>query len=97
MRITNQNQTPVPSTETNVGAAEASGNDPVSPTGPHLFQPAQTSSVVPSFELRSLTSALQQLPSIRDDVVAATIGRLAAGQLQSPAALEATAQAILGQ
>jgi hypothetical protein len=97
MRITNQNQTPVPSTESNASAAEASGNDPVSPTGPHLFPPTQTSSVVPSFELRSLTAALQQLPSIRDESVAATINRIAAGQLQSPAALEATAQAILGQ
>ena len=96
MRITNQNQTPVPSTETNVSAAEASGNDPLALNPPHLFQPTQTSSVVPSFELRSLTAALQQLPSIRDDAVAATIGRLAAGQLQSSAAVEATAQAILG-
>jgi hypothetical protein len=96
MRITNQNQTPVPSFDTNTNAVPASGNEPTSPTTPHLFDSSATSGLTPSFEMRSLTAALQQLPSVRDEAVAATLRRLAAGQLNSPAAVQATANAILG-
>lgn len=96
MRIGNQNQTPLSSTENSTSTTPASGND-AAPTTSHVAGSTQASSLMPSFELRSLTAALQQIPSIRSEVVAETTRRLAAGQLQSPAALEATARAILGE
>jgi hypothetical protein len=97
MRITNQNQMPIPSTETNTNAAAASAGDAPTATTSHLSASLQEPQLVPSFELRSLTAALQQIPSTRNEVVSATMRRLASGQLQSPAALEATANAILGE
>ena len=97
MRITNQNQPPIPSTDNKA--------DPAAPSPRNDATPASTSSsttaslpvsLVPSFELFSLTSTLQHVPPLRQEVIAETIRRLATGQLRTPAALEQTARAILG-
>lgn len=57
---------------------------------------AQDYDLMPSFELLSLNAVLTQVPPVRQDVISETIRRLAAGDLQSPSALEQTANAILG-
>lgn len=98
MRITNQNQTPVPSADTNADTAPTPRNDsavPASPA-PSVSFPSFPTSLVPSFELFSLTSTLQEVPPVRQQVIAETVRRLAAGQLQTSSALEQTARAILG-
>jgi hypothetical protein len=51
---------------------------------------------VPSFEFLSLTATVQQIPPVRQEVVAETLRRLTEGQPQTPAALEQNARAILG-
>jgi hypothetical protein len=100
MRITNQNQIPVPSQDNSNSkdAAPAPGNDVAasasSPTS-STSRPYPVS-LVPSFELLSLTSTLQHIPPVREDVIAETVRRLATGQLKTPAAVEQTARAILG-
>ncbi len=98
MRITNQNQPPIASTDNKTDpAASARRNDAAaSASSPSSPPPSVPVSLVPSFELFSLTSTLQHIPPLRQEVIAETIRRLAAGQLQSPAALEQTARAILG-
>lgn len=96
MRITNQNQIPIPSTESNASATAASGSDAPVTTTSHSSGSLQEPHLVPSFELRSLTAVLQQIPTTRSAVVSAAIHRVATGQLQTPDALEATASAILG-
>lgn len=98
MRITNQNQTPVPSADTNADTAPTPRNDPAVPASPtpSVSFPTFPVGLVPSFELFNLTSTLQEVPPVRQQVVAETVRRLAAGQLQSSSALEQTARAILG-
>ena len=100
MRITNStpitpdnvaNQTTRPDNTTNQAAATASGSSASSSLALMAF------SLVPSFELLNLDATLAQIPAVRQDVLAATIRRLASGALQSPAALDATANAILGE
>ncbi len=97
MRITNQNQTPIASTDNKTDpAAPPPRNDAASTSSSSSTPPSVPVSLVPSFELLSLTSTLQHIPPLRQEVIAETIRRLAAGQLQTPAALEQTARAILG-
>lgn len=98
MRITNQNQSPHPSTENRTDAAPTARNDAAASSSPASSSslPSFPDSLVPSFELFSLTSTLQQVPPVRQEVVAETVRRLADGQLQTPSALEQTARAILG-
>ncbi|SRR5579875_2283759 len=97
MRITNQNQTPIASTDNKTDpAAPTPRNDATSMSSSSSTPPSVPVSLVPSFELLSLTSTLQHIPPLRQEVIAETIRRLAAGQLQTPAALEQTARAILG-
>jgi|GEM_PF-3132267 hypothetical protein len=98
MRITNQNQTPVPSTgnradtpptpRSDAAASASSASSSTFPSFPDVL--------VPSFELLSLTAALQQVPPVRQEVIAETVRRLNTGELQTPTALEQTARAILG-
>jgi hypothetical protein len=97
MRITNQNQPPAPSLNTSPDAA-APRNDSVSGvSSPPPSTPASMPvSLVPSFELLRLTAVLQQVPPVRQEVITETVRRLLAGQLQTPAALQQTAGAILG-
>ena len=54
-------------------------------------------SVVPSFELFNLTGAMAQIPAVRQDALAQTIQRLAAGDLQDLSAIDQTANVILGR
>ncbi|HTU23712.1 MAG TPA: hypothetical protein VMG10_37085 [Gemmataceae bacterium] len=100
MQITNQNQTPVPSADnsTSADAAQTSRNDSAAPASSSSSSsfPSFPDSLVPSFELFSLISTLQQVPPVRQDVVAETVRRLSAGDLQSSGAVEQTANAILG-
>lgn len=98
MRITNQNQSPLPSTDNRTDAAPTARNDAaaLSSSAPSSSFPAFPANLVPSFELFSLTTTLQQVPPVRQEVVAETVRRLADGQLQTPSALEQTARAILG-
>ncbi len=99
MRITNQNQPPVSSTTNNSAEpapgsrnkAAASASSPSDPTSRSF-----PVSLVPSFELLNLTATLQHIPPVREDVIAETVRRLAAGELQTPSAGERTARAILG-
>lgn len=98
MRITNQNQPPVPPADNSAEAVPAPRSDaavPVSPA-PSVSYPTFPVGLIPSFELFSLTSTLQEVPPVRQEVVAETLRRLASGQLQTTSALDRTARAILG-
>jgi hypothetical protein len=100
MRITNPNQPPVPSTDNSVSAdaAPVTGHD-VPASSSSVASATSRSypvSLVPSFELLNLAATLQQVPPVREDVIAETVRRLATGELQSPSAVEQTARAILG-
>jgi hypothetical protein len=96
MRITNQNQTPVPSNGNNAEPTPAPRNDASSPVSSSSHSPSSPVGMEPSFEFLSLTAALNQIPLVRQDVISDTIDRLEAGQLQTPSALEQTARAMLG-
>lgn len=100
MRITSQNQTPVPSTDkTNTpDAAPTQRNETAASSSSPRASTSRSypDSLVPSFDLFSLTATLQEIPPVRADVIAETIRRLAEAQLQTPTALEQTARAILG-
>lgn len=99
MRISNQTPgSPPDATTSSILRADNASTNPT----PHLSTSsapevsAQDLSMVPSFELLSLYAVLVQIPPVRQDVVSETIRRLQSGQLQSPTALEQTANAILG-
>lgn len=100
MRIANPNQTPVPSSETNADSASAARTSAAPPSAstsaPTPAVSVQAFSMVPSFELLSLTATLKQIPPVRQEVLAETIRRLAAGDFRSADTLEKTAAAILG-
>ena len=104
MRI--NNQTPVNSTDSTTSSTPRSDN--ANPSAPNsaaasLGTPsspavsAQDFSMVPSFELQTLTAMLAKVPPVRQDVLAETIRRLTSGDLQTPSALEQTARALLGE
>ena len=97
MQITNQNPLPAPSIDNGTDAASTARNDSASaaPSAGSSTSPSYPVSLVPSFELFSLTSVLQRIPPVREQVIAETIQRLDAGQLETPTALEQTASAIL--
>ena len=57
---------------------------PLPPRRTRLLLLPRAYSLVPSFELQSLNALLQQVPPVREDVVAETIQRLASGQLRPP-------------
>jgi hypothetical protein len=98
MRITNQNQTPVPPSDNSADAVSTPRHEAAAPSSPapSVSYPSFPISLVPSFELFSLTSTLSEVPPVRQQVVAETVRRLAAGQLQTTSALDQTARAILG-
>lgn len=98
MRITNQNQPPVPPSDNNADAVPTPHNDSTisASPAPSVSYPSFPVGLVPSFELFSLTSTLQEVPPVRQQVVAETLRRLASGELQNTSALEQTARAILG-
>jgi hypothetical protein len=94
MRITNATN-PTPAASIDNPTAQAPRTEGVASGVPASSLPAQTSSLVPSFDLLTLHAALRQLPAIRSDAVAETVRRLASGQLRTPDALAQTAGAIL--
>lgn len=94
MRVTNQNQPPVPSPDNNPEAAPTPRNDSSGYASPSLHSP--TDSLEQSSELLGLTNTLQQVPPVRQEAVAEAVRRLASGELRSANALEQTARAILG-
>lgn len=98
MRITNQNQPSVPPADNNADAVPTPRTDATATSAPtpSVSYPSFPVGLVPSFELFSLTSTLQEVPPVRQEVVAETLRRLAAGQLQTTSALDQTARAILG-
>jgi hypothetical protein len=99
MRINNQPPVSSPDSAT---ASIPRADKASSTSAPHIASSsvpavsAQDYSVVPSFELQSLTAMLAEVPPVRQDVVSETIRRLEAGDLQSHSALMQTANAILG-
>jgi hypothetical protein len=101
MRITNQNQTQVPTNDASTSAdpATTSRTDAAGPASslPSLTSQTFPVNLVPSFELLSLQATLQHIPPVRADVIAETVRRLASTQLQTPGAVEETARAMLGQ
>jgi hypothetical protein len=100
MRITNQTPvnspetTPVSSRSDSPTSGAASPASAASSSSPAVS--ALDYSLVPSFELLSLNSLLAEVPPIRQDALAAAIRRMASGDLRTLAALEQTAQAMLG-
>lgn len=103
MRITSQNQVSLPSV--NNGTPPASRGDGTSvPAAGLVPMPQQTAdgtpapayNLVPSFELQTLDALLHEIPPVREDVINATVQKLASGQLRSLDASERTAAAILG-
>lgn len=62
---------------------------------PRAADTTSSSSHVPSAELASLLSQVQALPAVRPDVVADVSGRLADGQVVTPASRAQTADALL--
>jgi hypothetical protein len=99
MRITNQtNQTPVNPSETSTPqAARADSTASAAPVAaPSTTAIPVQAYLLPSYELLSLNAILAQVPPVREDVLAATIRRLASGELRTPEAIARTASAILG-
>jgi hypothetical protein len=103
MRITSQNQVPLSSV--NSGAASAARGDGTPapapsivpmPAQPVLDSPAPAYNLVPSFELQTLDALLHEIPPVREDVINATVQKLASGQLRTPDVAARTAAAILG-
>jgi hypothetical protein len=105
MRINNQPpvnspDTPTPQVVRRDSSTANSASSPVAAPVSSSTLPvasAQDYSLVPSFELQSLTAVLAEIPPVRQDVVSETIRRLTAGNLQSRDALVQTAKAILGE
>ena len=94
MRITNATNTPPAAAleNTTTQSPRTDGAASAVPAPPHS---TQNLGLVPSVELLTLHAALRQLPSTREDLVAETVRRLAAGELRTPGTLEQTADAIL--
>jgi hypothetical protein len=95
MRITNENQTPVPTTGNSADTPPTPRNDVAVSTSSSSASPSFPVSLVPSFEFLNLTATLNEVPPVRQEAIAETIRRLDAGQLDTPSALEQTARAIL--
>ncbi len=103
MRITSQNPVPLPSANNGTASTARSDGTPTPPTSivpmpaePALEPPAPAYNLVPSFELQTLNALLHEIPPVREDIINATVEKLASGQLRSPEAAARTAAAILG-
>lgn len=98
MQISNQ---PLVSSADAASSSVTRSDNATAASGPHVDASsagavsAQDYGMVPSFDLLTFNAMLSEVPPVRADVLAETARRLASGVLETPSALEQTAQAIL--